>query len=526
MQTTRRHFIQLLGVGATSALAWRSWAAPPRDNPLAALNLAWTAKLPWDRVLDITTLPGEGEFWDARLEAAQARLAPQGGGVIFFPAGEYRFASDIRLRSGIVLRGAPPEGATRAHEEKFAPPARLEFPRYQPVFTGSGTPIATAFKGIVLEDPATAANCGVVHLSINRGYINLAEAENHRCGGQRLVFGCLIRNAAGVEPGIPVADGSQPGWLRYTAKFRSAIRVHAAENALVANNRIPKSGDDNFLMEEYPLLDRQKKVVRFAVLFDYDNRPGIYVNHHCIGGAGGSGNDGTPESHPWGFRQGSVICDNYVYNTGRCAIGFSGDGVLCARNVIRFARDEFRPTVTGIHASYGSATNDNRALEMRGWRWVVEGNDYEVYSNWCSDKKYRINDGEGLMHEDHCNSIIRDSRLVNNRGNSYLSLFHVGAVEGLHIEGNDISTPGNIADIYVTAPRHKQAGEFPARRVVIVNNITRANGIRLMGAPAAENVIKGNRHLGPKPGVILNQANAVVEGNENYEVKSQAGAAG
>lgn len=512
--------MQVLAVGTTGAVALRGWAAPPADNPLAALKLAWTARLPWDRTLDITTMAGEGEFWDARLEAAQARLVHQGGGVIYFPPGEYRFQEDIRLRNGIILRGAPPERVARAHEAKFAPPARLEFPRYQPIFSANGTPVSTAFKGIVLGDPATAANCGVVHLSLNRGYINLGEGEGRHCGANRLVFGCLIRNAAGVEPGIPAADGSQPGWLRYPAKFRAAIRVHAAENALVANNRLPKSGDDNFLMKEYPLLDRKKQTVMFEVLFDYDNRPGIYVNHHCLGGQGGSGQDGTPESHPWGFRKGAVICDNYVFNTGRCAIGFSGDGVFCARNVIRFARDEFRPTVTGIHTSYGSSTNDNRALEMRGWRWVVEDNDYEVYRNWCSDRKYYINDGEGLMHEDHCNSIIRDSRLVRNRGNSYLSLFHVGAIEGLHIEGNDITAQGNIQDIYVTAPRHKQTGEFPVRRVVIVNNITRSNGIRLMGAPTADNVIKANRHLGPQRGVILNQANAVMEGNENYDVKS------
>lgn len=520
MQTTRRHFLQVMAAGTASTLTFPLWAAPPSSNPLAHLNLGWTSKLRWDNVLDITTVPGQGEFWDARLETAQTQLEQRGGGVVFFPPGEYRFHSDIRLRNGIILRGAPPPAPTQAHDEKFAPLSRLEFPRYQPNFTGNGTPISSAFKGIVLAEPATAGNCGVVHLSINRGYINMSESEGHRCGVNRFVFGCLIRNAAGVEPGIPQQDGSQPGWLRYTAKFRAAIRIHAAENALVANNRIPKSGDDNFVMKEYPLVDRKKQVVLFDVLFDYDNRPGIYVNHHCIGGAGGSGNDGTPETHPWGFRKGAIIRDNYIYNTGRCAIGFSGDGVLCARNVIRFAKDEFRPTVTGIHVSYGSATNDNRALEMRGWRWVVEANDYEVYSNWCADKKYRINDGEGLMHEDHCNSIIRDSRLINNRGNSYLSLFHVGAVEGLHIEGNDISTRGNISDIYVTAPRHKQTGDFPVRRVVIINNITRSNGIRLAGSPASDNVIKGNKHLGPKPGVILNQASAIVEGNENYEVKS------
>ena len=172
------------------------------------------------------------------------------------------------------------------------------------------------------------------------------------------------------------------------------------------------------------------------------------MNHHCVGGPGGSGNDGTPTTHPWGFRKGTVIRDNFVFSTGRCAIGFSGDGVVCAGNVIRFAPDIVRPTVTGVHRSYGSSTNDNRALEIRGWRWVVEENQYEVHSNFCSDRKYRINDGEGLMHEDHCNSTIVDSRLVNNHGNSYLSLFHVGEVNGLHVEGNDISTPRRDSDIY------------------------------------------------------------------------------
>ena len=386
------------------------------------------------------------------------------------------------------------------------------------MFSGSGAPVEVAFKGIVLAEPAMAANCGVVHLGINRGYIALGEGPEHRCGANRLVYGCTLRNAAGVMTEIPNTQANQPAWLRYTHKFRSAIGVHASENAVVANNRIPQSGDDNFTIKGYPLIDRSKKVVPFDVEFDYDNRPGIYVNHHCIGGAGGSGEDGTPETHPWGFRKGTVIRDNYVFNAGRCAIGFSGDGVICSGNVIRFAKGLVRPTVTGVHCSYGSATNDNRALEMRGWRWVVENNDYEVYSNLCSDRIYRINDGEGLMHEDHCNSIIVDSRLVNNRGNSYLSLFHVGEINGLHVEGNDISTPGNISDIYVTAPRHKKPGDFPIRRVTIVKNTTRSNGIRVMGWPAEKVVVRDNRHVGTKPGKILNEAGAEVAGNENYEV--------
>jgi hypothetical protein len=72
----------------------------------------------------------------------------------------------------------------------------------------------------------------------------------------------------------------------------------------------------------------------------------------------------------------------------------------------------------------------------------------------------------------------------------------------------------------VTAPRHKKSGAFPARRVSIVKNITRSNGIRIAGAPASDNVVKDNRHVGAKRGVIVNEASAVVEGNENYDVKT------
>ena len=51
---------------------------------------------------------------------------------------------------------------------------------------------------IVLAEPASAANCGVVHLDLNHGYINLPETEDHQCGANRLVLGCVVRNAAGV----------------------------------------------------------------------------------------------------------------------------------------------------------------------------------------------------------------------------------------------------------------------------------------------------------------------------------------
>lgn len=517
---SRRNFIRIIAV-STAAPLFKIRGITPMTDPTRKYGLAWTSKLPWDNVLDITKLTDQKvEYWDEVLQKAQEIQSSRGGGVIYFPAGVYKFKNEIRLKNRIILRGEEPENLL--HSTFKSLPTRFEFPKYEPKFSGSGTPVDTAFKGIVLEYPENASNCGIVHLDINRGYVNLGEGVDHRCGSNRIVFGCVFRNAAGAASEIPSIKDNQPLWLRYTHKFRAAIGVNVYENALIAQNLIPRSGDDNFTMSEYPLKNRKGEIILFDVEFDYDNRPGIYVNHYCIGGAGGSGNDGTPETHPWGFRKGICIFDNYIYSTGRSAISFCGDGVVCSGNSIRFAKDVFRPTVTGIHCSYGSSTNDNRAVEMRGWRWRVENNDYEVYRNLCSDKKYYINDGEGLMHEDHCNSTIVDSYLINNRGNSYLSIFHCGEISGLQIEGNDVSVGHSIQDIYVATPRHKQPGNFPIKNVAIVKNITRSNGIRILGYPSEKVIVKDNRHLSDKPGVILNEANAELINNQNYIVKSQS----
>jgi hypothetical protein len=494
-------------------------AGSPTNNPTKHLKLPWTDDIKWARVLNITGVPGKDT--DEKLAAAQTTLVAQGGGVVYFPPGTYRFAESIQLRDGIVLRGAEPGLITRAHDDKYAPPSRLEFPKYRFSDQGDGTPLSTAFKGIYLEDPAAASNCGVVNLDINHGHIHFREADDHTCGHNRIVFGCVLRNAARPNPDVPDLAMGQKPWQRYTVGYKDgAIDVKANPNGLIANNRLPQSGDDNFTMNGFLMLDRQRKLTAFdGIIFDYDNRAGIYLNHYGIGGPGGQGPDGTPETHPFGFRHGLVIRDNYVYNTGRCAIGFCGDGVECRNNVIRFAREVWRPTVTGRHLSTGASTNDNRAVEMRGWRWVVDGNDFEVYRNLCSDRHFAINDGEGLMHEDHVNATVKDSVLTNNRGNAYLSIYQTAGIDGLLVEGNDIRIDrgaGGEPAIHVTANRTNDP--FPCRNVRIVNNSVSGRGILISGVPGENNLIKGNKVLGPAPQKIRNQANALVENNEGFEV--------
>ncbi|MBW3621841.1 MAG: glycoside hydrolase family 55 protein [Armatimonadetes bacterium] len=488
----------------------------PTDDPLAAYKLGWTRALPWKKVIDIKECAGRSstEKWAEALR----RLGP-GGGVVYFPPGVYRFQSDLVLPDNIILRGVDPKQPD-AKRDDYYPQARFEFPRYVPAFTGEGTPTETAFKVIRLENPATASNVGILNIAVNRARVVFGGGADHRVGKNRFVVGCVLTNAAGVDSRIPDRTAGQHAWQRYNNRHAAAISVHSAENALIANNRLPEGIPDDFTMDGYVLLDRGKKPRAVdGVVFDYNNRPGIDLNGFCIGGAGGSPPDGTPETHPWGFRKGGIIRDNYIYSTGRTAISFGGDGTVCTGNVVRFKPDVTRWTATGAQIASGSSTNDNRAVQMRGWRWNVSRNDYEVYKNKLADSAYYFNDGEGLMHEDHCNSTIRDSRLIGNRGNAYLSLYKTAGIDGLLVENNEIRTDGGIQAIYVDANRN--AGPFPCKNVTIRHNVTRGTGILIRGTPAAGNTVVGNRHIGPT-GTIVNAADAMLKDNVNYAVKTDA----
>jgi hypothetical protein len=496
--------------------------ALPTDNPVARYGLAWTNEIRWNAVVSIHDFPGATV--DRRLEAAQRALVERGGGVVFFPAGTYRFADHVRLPSGVVLRGQAPTGVVDARQAAYLPPARFEFPAFRPRFEGDGTPIDSAFKGIMAAAPATTSNIGVVNIAIDHGHVAFDEEApatpealpSHRVGRNRLVYGCRLTNAAGASKKVPDLALGHHAWQRHTDPFRAAIHVYASENMLIANNRLHPS-DASFLMPGFaiPRKDQPPYVPEAGVLFDYDNRYGIAANNFPLGGPGHDLPDGTPETHPHGFRRGAVIRDNFVHSTGRVAIAFTGDGTVCSGNVIRFLPGLTRYTTNGTNVTSASSTNDNRAIQIRGWRWRVEDNDYEVYRNRSANPAHHINDGEGLMHEDHCNSSIKDSVLARNRGNAYISIWHVGEIDGLLVEGNSITTAGGQPAIYVAANRGDKLER--CRNVSIIDNLTKGTGILLACAPSENNVIRGNRHQGPMTRLRLD-AEATVAGNSNYEI--------
>ncbi|MFP4353947.1 MAG: hypothetical protein ACLFUJ_02395 [Phycisphaerae bacterium] len=494
----------------------------------------WPGQLNWQRVVDITTV--EGADWDEKIQAAQKKLADTGG-VIWLPPGRYELRKTIRLQSGIILRGANPTGPGDPRDPRYALPSQLVFPQYQPSFTGDGTDRDSAFAGIELAEADSGSNVGVVNLDIHFGHIHLGRWDGFpqrfadgSAGRGFLVCGNILRHAATLDEKIPT-EWQHP-WQRWTDRYAAAIHCYARADVLIAGNRIPQSGQANFLQEDFRLYSdkpatheqpKTKEITTIDVPFDYDNRPGIMVNPKPL--AKGlqiwddvqkvtdppSADSGTDIPPAWGLAEGIIIRGNYIFNTGCVAIKTSGDGTFVGFNVIRYKPGVVRPTYTGLTLS--NFTNDCRAIEMKGWRWTVQGNDYEVYSNYGPDGT-KYNDGEGIMHEAWENVGVRDSRIIGNRGNAYICLWRT-PVRGLEIRDNHIRTAGGQPAITVLGQTNRDV-DLPAERVRIVDNVTEGSGIKLIGRPGDQsNVIRGNRHAGPG-GDIRDETGAEQADNVGY----------
>jgi hypothetical protein len=523
----------------------------PTSNPAANYNIPWTDHFQWDRVISITD--AHGQTLEEKLNNAQNQLVANGGGVVFFPEGEYYFADHIRIKKGIVIRGTDPLNSEKhnpvvphefpkafidAREPRYLLGTRFVFPKYQPSFSGSGTQNNTAFKGIRLENPEEADFCGVVNIDILHGHIALGTSEglqkNYTSGnktGHILIFGNILRGTAVAAQNIP-AD-FQPGWQRWTDRHYGAITVFASKNILVANNRIPEYNDSNFLMKNFVLFPTQKdfenktNITRHDVLFDYENRTGIRVNflpmlhqlkiwtlHPELETAV---REGRHEEYitPGTLATGIVIRNNYVFSTGGGGIKTTGDGAYVAFNIVRTKPSVVLPTATGLYMD--AHVNDVRGIEVRGWRWTVEGNDFDVHSNYTPDG-IKFNDGEGIMHESWENVCVRDSKIINNVGNRYICLWRVPA-RGLHISGNRMRIKPNWHAVFINSQSRFSPTnliDLPCENVVIENNITEGGGIKTLGENGPGNIIRNNRHTLINEGKIENFTNSKVEGNQKY----------
>ncbi len=467
----------------------------PKDNIIASFYgkdaYPWSDEISWHCVYNINDFKGSSII--EQFNQARDAAAANGGGVVYFPAGTYRFNDNIQLKNGVVLRGETPKNQ-QATSSDFSPQSQLFFPKYQPKLSGNGTPNETAFKQILTTNPQQDSNIGLVNLEINRASISLiAEMKNHQ-NKNIIIFGVRSNNIARPDPQVPDLSFQHP-WQRHSDRFASNIEVTAFQNVLVANNRINDNITDNFEQPGYQLkTNDSKKIINYKdgkkAIFNYSNHYGIVVNR--FGGEGGFKKAATPQTEPGLFRKGIVIRDNWVYHTMRVGIHASGEGLIIQNNQVRDQPNKqwwLHPT--GLREATGAVTLENRAIDWSGWNVLVEGNDYQVYRHKIAETKYLSVDGEGILIQECCGGTTVNGVVIeNNQGNAYIGLYKVQDIQNVRIENNQLTH----ADIFVMADTNRKPHTM--ENVKILNNTVGGDIIAKASSGGRNNIIQGNTGTG------------------------------
>ncbi len=275
----------------------------PSDNPYTAAfpetGKHWTSRIKWNNRVDALKVPGlvaAGSRVDsARLDSVLQSLSNAGGGVLYFEKGLYYFAGSIRLRSGVVLRGADPVPGKKQPDAPLVYPTRFVFPIME--IDGRGTASAESVKVL----PAAAEqksiftgldperNFGLVNLDINRAVINLRNAplgqpvdqlKTKELHSRVLLLGLHLNNAAVPDPSIPTAVQSAAGhdWQRWPWKLAGTINLTAGADAVIAGCRVNDQPTDNFRQNDFMTEDGMT-FDGFDARYRFSDHPAVAFNY-------------------------------------------------------------------------------------------------------------------------------------------------------------------------------------------------------------------------------------------------------
>jgi hypothetical protein len=485
----------------------------PIDNPyLTKYDTCppWTNELKWHNVVNINDYAISPVDWDSSLSLAMNNLILQGGGVVYFPSGNYEFKNNVVLLNNIVLRGDNPL-SKNAKSDSFAPPSRLIFPAYVPVFEGDGTPNSTAFKRISCV--SNANNVGLVYLDINRGGISLTGNQNI------LVFGVRQNNVAVPQDDIPGNNYYMHRWQRFAYRHGRNLIVRVNRNTAVTNNRVNDFENNIYHPIPNESYDQPGYIAycRFSgsgvacqSSCDYTSESCTdtthvmqgervkfsYTDHYCIDVAGTTINVDTLTVD---LDQKIEINDNWAYNTMRVGIFGKGYGLVMKGNVRKdlSVKQNFLHPVGNKLNNNNAATLENRALNFSGHKVLIEDNDLEVYRHRIVFTPYYSVDGEGILTQESVDPYkwLRDIKIINNKVNSYIGLYRMRDLRDIYIAGNDLM---NVSFIQVDA--FTNATPYSLDDCTIENNFN-VKSITVQGKIRTTN-LKINNNTGDGTGKI------------------------
>jgi hypothetical protein len=482
-------FVFLLGTGMLFA--------QPADNPYKTRYgsaVHWTDTLKWyqiSNVLDFGAIPDDNNDDSSAIQTAIQTVHANGGGVIYFPPGTYNVSGHLKIRTGVILRGADPVGITKATETGYSPPSKLVFPRFildTAANGGLGNPRNKAFKSIT--GAYECSNAGLVNLDINRAYVGFhprfdfnpqlpyqspQAIEKNR---NLIVMGCRINHAVILDGGIPElgtpAGSRQRPWQVFPWRFSANIDMYVLQNCVIANNRLNDAPPEDFDMPNYRIRQRntqnwfplgQRNSGGWKANFDYNahygialNRAKIYVDSTGRHRVAGVVTYGKPENEPDLFRTGLEVLDNWVYKTSRVGITAAGIGLKIKRNVTRDLPGKDTPAMenflgpTGNQTPQGATTLENRGIDFSGWQVQVDSNDVVCYRNYVQG--YLSTDGEGILLQECCGGTqVNDYTITGNILENYIGIYKMRDINNLKIFNNNLK--GNT--IFIVANTNNDA---------------------------------------------------------------------
>ena len=420
----------------------------PYDDMYGTSGSHWTDSISWSTIFSVEDYGAIANDTIDDLNSVESAIDAAylaGGGVVYFPQGKYKFSNTLKLKSGIILRGAEFVNNI-AKNDDFQPLSILEFPKYNPVFSDSGSANLNAFKSIT-GYTKSINNIGIVDLDINRARIEFHPSftligmnggqgtdanyqpveQNRNC----IIMGVRSNNAAIPDPSVPAIG--QNLWQRFSWRFAANIDLFFAENVIVANCKLNdlsyKRMDDSFDQPGYITTTSVVVTPDSLTRFNYATHYGISVNRAKIMG---TLEDKTlsiqpfiwypdPEQEPSLFARGVEILDNWVYKELRIAITASGLGLLIKGNISKDKTNKIAfltPNGQKKNTNY-SATYENRGIDFSGWDVRVEDNDVEAFDLGWPGTSYRSIDGEGIMNQGNSGgSNVNGLVIINNKVNS------------------------------------------------------------------------------------------------------------
>lgn len=506
----------------------------------------WTDSLNWQNTVSVLDHIQPGEETADSAVARAFRALGTAGGTVFFPEGEYKFSSSIALPSGVILRGEAPVHSD-ARVNNFAPPSRLVFPKYIPVFEGNGTANNTAFKAITT--PVTSVNCALVHLDINRGRIALGNSYSERM----LIFGVRQNNVAQPDGGVPDTTFMN-GWQRFSNRHTRNISVNAKRAAAIANCRVndllnntihpieddsydqpgyiingsfvAKKGADPSTAEDDPgsISSSGRTTMKYGerIKFNYLDHYGIFI----------SGAKMNPAINPVPIDQEILLLNNWVLTTMRVSYFIEGIGAIARGNVKADKQGKtgwIHPNGKSLNSN-NSATFENRGLNFAGENILIEDNNFDVQRHRFVSG-YMSVDGEGILIQwqdpwgfdtnnpaSGANTRIYDVTIRNNTVNAYIGIYDIPLpISNLRIEGNNLLGKGNV--LVFKKERMHRIDNLYIENNINITGISVGNKIGTEYAMPGSNIYIRNNTL--SSGSINFPFQAIVSGNVNAAGYSQ-----